>query len=303
MKILITGVTGQLGYDVAREATRRGHDVVGTGRADDTYCRTYVKCDITNEYDIYRLISLVRPDAVIHCAAWTNVDKAEEYPDECFQVNCIATKNIAQACAAADIKMLYVSSDYVFGGAHMASTEPHPACKFPSEGVNVYGHSKLMGELMVRHTLDKAFIVRTSWVFGYNGKNFVKTMLNLGKTRNEITVVCDQIGRPTYTVDLAKLLVNMIETDKYGTYNACNEGDNVSWFDFARKIYALSGNSQITIKPVKTEDYELAKAKRPLNSRMSTEELQHFGFEQLPNWEDALYRYLIEIGEINEVHK
>ena len=226
MKILVTGVTGQLGYDVAREAERRGHEVIGVGRSADAYCRNYIKCDITNESEIFDVIAVVKPDAIIHCAAWTDVNGAEENWNECIRVNYTATIYIARAAAFIGAKMLYVSTDYVFGAKFDEEANPIPADIYPhyTDAVNTYGMSKAMGENAVREIIKEHFIVRISWVFGINGKNFVKTMLNLAEKHGDPVVVNDQFGRPTYTVDVARLMVDMVETDKYGTYNATNEG-------------------------------------------------------------------------------
>ena len=304
MKILITGVTGQLGYDVAREATRRGHEVVGVGSANDAHCRTYFKCDITKEKEVQHLMKICKPDVVIHCAAYTDVDGAESNSDEAMRVNNYSTAYFATACNVYSSKMIYISTDYVFEDKFDTPMLPRQTTD-KAYTSQEYGWSKLQGEGIIKSHLrndsSKWMIVRTSWVFGINGKkNFVKTMLNLAKTKNEINVVFDQIGRPTYTVDLARLLIDMAESDKSGIYHATNEGDYISWFEFAKKIYALSGKNQITVKPVTTEDFGYI-AKRPKNSMLDTSKLRESGFEPLPRWEDALARYLIEIGEINEV--
>lgn len=315
MKILITGVTGQLGHDVAREAERRGHEVIGVGRADDADCRTYIKCDITSQSEICGVIEATMPQVVIHCAAYTNVDAAEENIELCDTVNIAATNYIADVCAHLNIKMIYISTDYVFDDyddefREMEREVPiRPRFEYEKpRSCQVYGHSKRMGERNVQHYFKFAknpnwLIIRISWVFGANGKkNFVKTMLNLAKTNTEVSVICDQIGRPTYTKDAARLLIDMACGTVWGEiFHVQNEGEYISWFDLTRKIYALSGKTQITVKPIMTEEYEKAMAKRPKNSMLSTKKLREFGFQPLPKWEDALKRFLIEIGEIDEV--
>ena len=300
MKILVTGVTGQLGYDVAREAERRGHEVIGVGRSADAYCRNYIKCDITNESEIFDVIAVVKPDAIIHCAAWTDVNGAEENWNECIRVNYTATIYIARAAAFIGAKMLYVSTDYVFGVKFDEEANPIPADIYPhyTDAVNTYGMSKAMGENAVREIIKEHFIVRISWVFGINGKNFVKTMLNLAEKHGDPVVVNDQFGRPTYTVDVARLMVDMVETDKYGTYNATNEGNYTTWFGFAQKIYEISGKFWMTVKPKMTENDGFSVAKRQKNSMLDTNKLRLAGFEPLPSWEDACRRYLEEINEI-----
>ena len=285
MKVLVTGVNGQLGHDVVNELTKRGHNAVGVDIDE---------MDITDKKCVDDVIGKTNPDAVIHCAAWTAVDLAEEAEniDKVRAVNAYGTKYIAQSCRALDCKMIYISTDYVFDGQ---GSEPWQAdCKNYAP-LNVYGQTKLEGELAVAGTLDKYFIVRIAWVFGVNGKNFIKTMLNVGKTHDTVTVVNDQIGTPTYTYDLARLLVDMIETEKYGYYHATNEGGYISWFDFAKEIYAQAGYST-QVKPVSTAQYGISKAKRPFNSRLDKSKLLQNGFTPLPTWQDALARYLKEIG-------
>ena len=285
MKVLVTGVNGQLGHDVVNELTKRGHNAVGVDIDE---------MDITDKKCVDDVIGKTKPDAVIHCAAWTAVDLAEEAEniDKVRAVNAYGTKYIAQSCRALDCKMIYISTDYVFDGQ---GNEPWQADCKDYAPLNVYGQTKLEGELAVAGTLDKYFIVRIAWVFGVNGKNFIKTMLNVGKTHDTITVVNDQIGTPTYTYDLARLLVDMIETEKYGYYHATNEGGYISWFDFAKEIYAQAGYST-QVKPVSTAQYGISKAKRPFNSRLDKSKLLQYGFTPLPTWQDALSRYLKEIG-------
>ena len=281
MKVLVTGVKGQLGYDVVKELQKRGHEAVGVDVAD---------MDITDENQVNRVVEGVAPDAVIHCAAYTAVDAAEDNVELCRKVNVTGTEYIAKICKKLDIKMIYISTDYVFGGDGEKPWEPDDA-KDPK---SVYGLTKYEGELAVQKQLEKYFIVRIAWVFGLNGKNFVKTMLRLAETHTELTVVNDQFGSPTYTYDLARLLVDMVETEKYGVYHATNEGI-CSWYEFACAIFEQAGlGDKITVKPVTTAEYG-AKATRPYNSRMSKEKLTENGFERLPSWQDALSRYLKEI--------
>lgn len=279
MKVLVTGVKGQLGYDVVNELTKRGHIAVGTDIEE---------MDITDSKSVDSVIKESAPDAVIHCAAYTAVDAAEDNVDLCRKINAEGTQNIANVCKELDIKMIYISTDYVFDGEGERPWEPDDE-RTP---LNVYGQTKYEGELAVQNTLDKFFIVRIAWVFGVNGKNFIKTMLNLGKTRDSLTVVNDQFGSPTYTFDLAKLLVDMVETDKYGIYHATNEGI-CTWYEFACEIFKQAGMN-IKVSPVLASEYP-AKAKRPSNSRMSKEKLTENGFEKLPTWQDALSRYLKEM--------
>ena len=303
MKVFVTGVAGQLGHDVMNELAKRGHEGIGTDLAaeysgvQDGSAVTkmpYVLLDITNAEAVAETLEELRPDAVIHCAAWTAVDLAEDDDkvEKVRAVNAGGTRNIANACKAQDCKMLYLSTDYVFDGQ---GTEPwKPDCK-DYKPLNVYGQTKLEGELAVSETLEKYFIVRIAWVFGLNGKNFIKTMLNVGKTHDTVRVVNDQIGTPTYTYDLARLLVDMIESDKYGYYHATNEGGYISWYDFTCEIFRQAGYSTKVI-PVTTEEYGLSKAARPFNSRLDNHKLVENGFQPLPSWQDALSRYLIEIG-------
>ena len=269
MKVFVTGVGGQLGHDVMN-----------------------LSLDITNAKAVHDVITQVKPDVVVHCAAWTAVDLAED-PDKVDKVRAInagGTQNIANVCKELDCKLVYLSTDYVFDGQ---GEQPWlPDCK-NYKPLNVYGQTKLEGELAVANTIDKYFIVRIAWVFGLNGKNFIKTMVNLGKTHGTLRVVCDQIGTPTYTLDLARLLVDMIETEKYGYYHATNEGGYISWYDFACEIFRQAGMATKVI-PVTTEEYGLSKAARPFNSRLDKSKLAEAGFARLPNWRDALSRYLNE---------
>lgn len=293
MKVFVTGVKGQLGYDVVNELHKRGHEAIGVDIEE---------MDITDSSSVNKVIKSVSPDAVIHCAAWTAVDAAEdeENKSKVHMVNAVGTENIAKVCRELDIKMMYISTDYVFDGQ---GTQPwKPDCK-DYKPLNVYGQSKLEGELAVSQALDKYFIVRIAWVFGKNGKNFIKTMLNLGKTHNTIKVVNDQIGTPTYTFDLARLLVDMIESNKYGYYHATNEGGYISWYDFTKEIFRQAkamghkeyGEDRVTVIPVTTAEYGISKAKRPFNSRLDKSKLVENGFTPLPTWQDAIRRYLKEI--------
>lgn len=279
MKVFVTGVKGQLGYDVVKELEKRGLEAIGVDIDE---------MDITDADSVKKVITQASPDAVIHCAAYTAVDAAEENQELCRRVNADGPRNIAKVCKELDIKMLQVSTDYVFDGQGEKPWEPEDACGPQS----VYGRTKYEGELAVREILDKYFIVRIAWVFGVNGKNFVKTMLRLSETHDKLTVVNDQFGSPTYTYDLARLLVDMIQTEKYGVYHATNEGF-CSWYEFACAIFEKAGK-KVEVKPVTTAEYG-AKAFRPYNSRMSKEKLTENGFERLPAWEDALERYLKEI--------
>ncbi len=303
MKVFVTGVAGQLGHDVMNELARRGHEGIGTDLApeysgiQDGSCVTtmpYVSLDITDAEAVDRVIREVNPDAVVHCAAWTAVDLAEDEDkvDKVRAINAGGTANIAKVCKALDCKMLYLSTDYVFDGQGTAPWEPD--CK-DYKPLNVYGQTKLEGEQAVSSTLEKYFIVRIAWVFGLNGKNFIKTMLGLSEKYDTIRVVNDQVGTPTYTFDLARLLVDMIETDKYGYYHATNEGGYISWYDFTCEIFRQAGRSTQVI-PVTTEEYGLSKAARPFNSRLDKQKLAQNGFEPLPTWQDALSRYLTELG-------
>ncbi|MBQ8541075.1 MAG: dTDP-4-dehydrorhamnose reductase [Clostridia bacterium] len=282
MKVLVTGVKGQLGFDVVNELEKRGHVAIGVDIEE---------MDITNTESVNRVISEAVPDAVIHCAAWTAVDAAEDNIDVCRKVNAEGTKNIADICKKLNCKMIYISTDYVFDGQ---GTEPWTADCKDYKPLNVYGQTKLEGELAVSETLDKYFIVRIAWVFGVNGKNFIKTMLNVGKKFDTVRVVSDQVGTPTYTLDLSRLLVDMVETEKYGYYHATNEGGYISWYDFTCEIFKQAGYDTKVV-PVTTEEYGLSKAARPFNSRLDKSKLIENGFVPLPTWQDALERYLKEI--------
>lgn len=294
MKVFVTGVGGQLGHDVMNELANCGYEAVGSDilpSVDTEY--SYVQLDITDSNAVDKAISEVKPDVVIHCAAWTAVDAAEdeENQSKVKAINVDGTQNIANVCKKLNCKMIYISTDYVFNGQ---GTEPWtPDCKDYAPQ-NVYGQSKLDGELAVANTLDKYFIVRIAWVFGVNGKNFIKTMINVGKTHDEVRVVNDQIGTPTYTFDLARLLVDMTKSEKYGYYHATNEGGYISWYDFTVEIYRQAGMST-KVTPVTTAEYGLSKAARPFNSRLDKSKLVENGFKPLPTWQDALSRYLKEI--------
>lgn len=301
MKVFVTGVGGQLGHDVMNNLFARGYEGVGSdiapvysGIADGSAVTTmpYLSLDITDAKAVHDVITQVNPDVVVHCAAWTAVDLAED-PDKIDKVRAInagGTQNIADVCKKLDCKMVYLSTDYVFDGQ---GEQPWlPDCK-DYKPLNVYGQTKLEGELAVANTINKYFIVRIAWVFGLNGKNFIKTMVNLGKTHDTLRLVCDQIGTPTYTLDLARLLVDMIETEKYGYYHATNEGGYISWYDFACEIFRQAGMATKVI-PVTTEEYGLSKAARPFNSRLDKSKLTEAGFARLPSWQDALGRYLKE---------
>ena len=302
MKVFVTGVAGQLGHDVMNELASRGYEGIGTdlapeynGVQDGSYVTTaqYVSLDITDKEAVDKTIQEIHPDVVVHCAAWTAVDAAEDEDKQAKvrAINAGGTQNIASACKEVNAKMVYISTDYVFDGQ---GTEPwQPDCK-DYKPLNAYGQTKLEGELAVSQTLDKYFIVRIAWVFGKNGNNFIKTMLNVGKKYDTLKVVNDQIGTPTYTYDLARLLVDMIETDKYGYYHATNEGGYISWYDFACEIFKQAGYTN-TVIPVTTEQYGLSKAARPFNSRLDKSKLVENGFKPLPTWQDALARYLKEI--------
>ena len=296
MKVLVTGVGGQLGYDVMNELAKRGHECVGSDilpKEKIALPFEYTQLDITDKAAVEQTISKLQPDAVIHCAAWTAVDAAEDEANKpkVYAINVDGTKYIAEACKKADCKMVYISTDYVFNGK---GTEPWQADCKEYAPLNVYGDSKLKGELAVAEALEKYFIVRIAWVFGKNGNNFIKTMLNVGKKFDTLRVVNDQIGTPTYTYDLARLLVDMVETDKYGYYHATNEGGYISWYDFACEIFKQAGYATKVV-PVTTAEYGLSKAKRPFNSRLAKDKLQAKGFKSLPTWQDALKRYLQEI--------
>ena len=293
MKVLVTGVKGQLGFDVVNELKEKNIEAVGVDIEE---------MDITDKASVDKVIKEVNPDAVIHCAAWTAVDAAEDEDkqEKVKLVNVNGTQNIADVCKELDIKMMYISTDYVFNGE---GTEPwQPDCKDYAPQ-NVYGQTKLDGELAVANTLDKYFIVRIAWVFGKNGNNFIKTMLKVGKNHDQLKVVSDQIGTPTYTFDLAKLLVSMIVTDKYGYYHATNEGGYISWWDFTKEIFKQAtemgydrySEKSITVTPVTTAEYGVSKAKRPFNSRLDKSKLVENGFTPLPTWQDAVSRYLKEL--------
>lgn len=311
MKVFVTGVAGQLGHDVMNELAKRGYEGIGTdiapeysGAADGTavVSMPYVSLDITDADAVDRVICEMKPDVVVHCAAWTAVDLAEDEDkkDTVHAINADGTANIAKACKKTGSKMVYISTDYVFDG--QGTTPWKPDCK-DYKPLNVYGQSKLDGELAVSSTLDNYFIVRIAWVFGKNGKNFIKTMLNVAKTHSTLKVVNDQIGTPTYTFDLARLLVDMIETDKYGYYHVTNEGGYISWYDFTKEIFrqaTLLGRTEysedkVTVLPVTTAEYGLSKAARPFNSRLDKSKLVENGFKPLPTWQDAVARYLKEI--------
>lgn len=293
MKVLVTGVKGQLGYDVVNELKKRNHEPIGVDIDE---------MDITDQTAVDSVIKEIAPEAVIHCAAWTAVDAAEdeEKQELVRKVNALGTGYIVTVCKELDIPMMYISTDYVFNGQGEAPWKPD--CKDYAP-LSVYGQTKLDGELAVSGLLSKFFIVRIAWVFGKNGKNFIRTMLNVGKTRDKLTVVCDQIGTPTYTYDLARLLVDMIETDKYGYYHATNEGGYISWYDFAVEIFKQAyelgyeeySPARLTVAPVTTAEYGISKAARPFNSRLDKSKLAENGFEPLPTWQDALGRYLREI--------
>lgn len=311
MKIFVTGVGGQLGHDVMNELAKRGYEGIGSdiapeysGIADGSYVTTasYCPLDITDADAVSKTLNEVKPDVIIHCAAWTAVDLAEDEDKQAKvkAINVDGTKNIANCAKALDAKMVYISTDYVFNG--QGETPWEADCKDYAP-LNVYGETKLGGELAVSETLDKYFIVRIAWVFGLNGKNFIKTMVNVGKTHDSVRVVADQIGTPTYTLDLSRLLVDMVETDKYGYYHATNEGGYISWYDFTCEIYkqakelGIEGyvDRTVEVNPVTTAEYGLSKAARPFNSRLDKSKLVKAGFTPLPTWQDAVHRYLTEI--------
>ena len=305
MKIFVTGVAGQLGHDVMNELAKRGYEGIGSDIApaysgiQDSSAVTkapYRSMDITNPEAVEATLNKVQPDVVVHCAAWTAVDLAEDEDKQAKvrAINAGGTKNIALACKKLNCKMVYISTDYVFDGH---GTKPwEPDCK-DYKPLNVYGQTKLEGELAVSENLEKYFIVRIAWVFGLNGKNFIKTMLNVGKTHDTVRVVNDQVGTPTYTYDLSRLLVDMIETEKYGYYHATNEGGYISWYDFTKEIYKQAG-LKTNVIPVTTAEYGLSKAARPFNSRLDKSKLVANGFKPLPTWQDALSRYLKEMQNI-----
>ncbi len=304
MNVFVTGVAGQLGHDVMNELAARGYNGTGSdiapaysGIADGTAVCTmpYVSLDITDANAVETVLCAVKPDVVIHCAAWTAVDLAEDDDKVALvrNINAVGTQNIASVCKKLNCKMVYISTDYVFNG--QGETPWEPDCK-AYKPLNVYGQTKLEGELAVAETLEKFFIVRIAWVFGRNGKNFIKTMLSLSEKYDTLRVVCDQIGTPTYTLDLSRLLVDMIETEKYGYYHATNEGGYISWYDFACEIFRQAGKS-VKVLPVTTAEYGVSKAARPFNSRLDKSKLADNGFTPLPSWQDALSRYLKEIEE------
>ncbi|MBQ7768103.1 MAG: dTDP-4-dehydrorhamnose reductase [Oscillospiraceae bacterium] len=303
MKVFVTGVAGQLGHDVVNELISRGHQAIGSdlapqysGIADGSPVTTcpYVSLDITDKAAVNKTLMVLAPDAVVHCAAWTAVDLAEDADnrEKVRAINAGGTAHIAEACEALDCKMLYISTDYVFNG--QGDTPWQPDCK-DYKPLNVYGQTKLEGELAVSGTLEKYFIVRIAWVFGLNGKNFIKTMLNVGKNHDTVRVVNDQIGTPTYTYDLSRLLVDMLESEKYGYYHATNSGGYISWYDFTCEIFRQAGYTTKVV-PVTTAEYGLSKAARPYNSRLDKSKLTQMGFEPLPTWQDALARYLKEMA-------
>lgn len=301
MKFFVTGVGGQLGHDIMNELASRGYEGVGSdiapvysGIADGSAVTSmpYVQMDITDGDAVASVLAEVKPDVVVHCAAWTAVDAAEdeENQEKVFAINAKGTENIAKVCKELECKMIYISTDYVFDGQGERPWEPDDKNYAP---LNVYGESKLQGEQAVSSILEKYFIVRIAWVFGLNGKNFIKTMINVGKTHDEVRVVNDQIGTPTYTYDLSRLLVDMAETDKYGYYHATNEGGYISWYDFCVEFYKQYG-LETKVTPVTTAEYGLSKAARPFNSRLDKSKLVEAGFTPLPTWQDAVSRYLKE---------
>lgn len=294
MKVFVTGVLGQLGHDLVLQLMKRGYIVIGSDiRELNEYCGTeYIQLDITDESVVLDTIKKLKPDCIIHCAAWTAVDMAEDEENRAIvhKINADGTKYLAEAAKTVDAKMVYISTDYVFDGQGDRPWKPDDKCYAP---LNVYGQSKLDGELAVSSILGKYFIVRIAWVFGLNGKNFIKTMINVGKTHDTVRVVNDQIGTPTYTKDLARLLVDMVETDKYGYYHVTNEGGYISWYDFCCEFYKQYGLNTKVI-PVTTAEYGLSKAKRPFNSRLDKSKLVEAGFTPLPTWQDAVRRYLQE---------
>ena len=296
MRVFVTGVAGQLGHDVVEELLSRGVETIGSDLLPECDSEaSYVSLDITDEKAVQQTIAGCRPDAVIHCAAWTAVDAAEEEENKkkVHAINGEGTKNIAKAVAGIDAKMVYISTDYVFDGQ---GTKPWEADCEAYAPLNVYGQTKLEGEVAVSQLLEKYFIVRIAWVFGQNGKNFVRTMLNLAKNHESVRVVNDQIGTPTYTPDLARLLADMIETERYGYYHATNEGGYISWYDFTKEIYRQAGLDTVVV-PVSTKEYGLSKAARPFNSRLDKTKLVMNGFTPLPDWREALSRYLKQLQE------
>ena len=300
MKFFVTGVNGQLGHDVMNELYQRGYEGIGSDLAESYTGRDenqafvkmpYVALDITDAKAVAEVMAEIKPDVVIHCAAWTAVDAAEDNEEKVNAINAVGTQYIADACKKHDCKLIYISTDYVFDGK---GEEPWAADCREYHPLSIYGKSKLSGEKAVAGTLEKYFIVRIAWVFGKNGKNFVKTMLNVGKTHESVRVVNDQIGTPTYTYDLSRLLVDMLESEKYGTYHATNEGGYISWYDFTCEIFRQAGYTTEVV-PVSTKEYGLSKAVRPFNSRLDKSKLAQSGFTPLPDWKDALKRYLKEL--------
>ncbi|MBQ3296195.1 dTDP-4-dehydrorhamnose reductase [Candidatus Saccharibacteria bacterium] len=297
MKVLVTGTSGQLGYDVMMELLKRGHEAIGADRHESEAEFEHVILDITDAERVSEVVKEIHPDAIIHCAAWTNVDGAEDPAnyDKVMAVNVEGTGNLARVAKEIDAKMMYISTDYVFDGQGEKPWEPDDKNYAP---LNVYGESKLKGELEASENLDKYFIVRIAWVFGKNGNNFIKTMIKVGEGRDMVEVVADQIGTPTYTFDLSRLLVDMIETDKYGYYHATNEGGYISWAEFAEEIYKDAG-MDVEVKAVTTAEYEAkagkAVAKRPFNSRLDKAKLVENGFKPLPDWKDAVKKYIAEL--------
>ena len=306
MKVFVTGVCGQLGYDVVNALISTGHQAVGSDIFDsytgiNDINAEYIQLDITDKNAVNEALTTIKPDSVVHCAAWTAVDAAEDEQNKAkvYSINADGTRNIAEACKKLGCKMIYISTDYVFDGNGTAPWKPDcrdyaPLC--------VYGDSKLKGEQAVSELLDRYFIVRIAWVFGKNGNNFVKTMLKVGKKFDTVRVVNDQTGTPTYTYDLAKLLVNMCESEKYGYYHATNEGGYISWYDFTKEIYRQAGY-KTKVVPVTSEQYGLSKAKRPHNSRLDKSKLTENGFALLPSWQDALSRYLKEVLNTDGTNK
>ena len=311
MKVFVTGVAGQLGHDVMNELNKRGYEGIGSdiapeysGVQDGSAVATmpYISLDITNKENVENVLTELKPDVIVHCAAWTAVDLAEDDDkvERVRSINAGGTENIAKVCKKLDSKMVYISTDYVFDGQ---GTEPWTPDCTAYKPLNVYGQTKLEGELAVSVNLDKYFIVRIAWVFGVNGKNFIKTMLNVAKTHSTLRVVNDQIGTPTYTYDLARLLVDMIETEKYGYYHATNEGGYISWYEFTKEIFRQAvemgrmeyAEDNVSVIPVTTEEYGISKAKRPFNSKLDKRKLLENGFKPLPTWQDALKRYLRKI--------
>lgn len=301
MKVFVTGVCGQLGHDVMNELSHRGYESIGSDIQEVYSCVAvdsavtklpYVQLDITDRESVEKIITELNPDVIIHCAAWTAVDAAEdeENKEKVDAINHLGTKYIAETAKVLDAKMVYISTDYVFDGQGERPWEPDDKCYAP---LSVYGQTKLDGELAVSSILDKYFIVRIAWVFGLNGRNFIKTMINVGKTHDKVRVVNDQIGTPTYTLDLARLLVDMVETDKYGYYHATNEGGYISWADLAEESYKIKC-MDVKVERVTTAEYGFSKAARPENSRMEKSKLVEAGFTPLPDWKDAVQRYIKE---------